>query len=57
MLSKSTAMVMSTWSVHLTTIFPRQAVNQYFVHILSLVIDNSPSCTSGRGRMDLEIIS
>ena len=27
---------------HLTTLFPGQ-VNQYFVHILSLVIDNNPS--------------
>ena len=43
---KSTAMVMAGWSVHLTTLFlgkPEQAVNQYFVHILSLVTDNNPS--------------
>ena len=29
-------------SVHLTTLFPRQ-VNQYFVHILSLLTDNNPT--------------
>ena len=43
---KSTAMVMAGQSVHLTTLFPdllEQAVNQYFVHILSLVTDNNPS--------------
>ena len=43
---KSTAMVMADWSVHLTTPFLgklEQAVNQYFVHILSLVTDNNPS--------------
>ena len=43
---KSTAMVMAGWSVHLTTLFLgklEQAVNQYFVHILSLVTDNNPS--------------
>ena len=43
---KSTAMVIAGWSVYLTTLFPgqlEQAVNQYFVHILSLVIDNNPS--------------
>ena len=34
---KSTAMAMAGRSVHLTTLFPGQAVNQYFVHILSLV--------------------
>ena len=34
---KSTAMVMAGWSVL------EQAVNQYFVHILSLVTDNNPS--------------
>ena len=38
---KSTAMVMVGWSVHLTALFPGQAVNQYFVHILSLVTDNN----------------
>ena len=35
-------MVMARWSVHLTTLFLgklEQAVNQYFVHILSLVTD------------------
>ena len=46
-MSKSTAMVMSGWSVHLTTLFflgkLEQAVHQYFVHILSLVTDNNPS--------------
>ena len=46
--SQSTAMVMAGRSVHLTTLFPRQAlteqaVNQYFVHILSLETDNNPS--------------
>ena len=43
---KSTAMVIAGRSVHLTTLFPgqaEQAVNQYFVHILSLVTDNNPS--------------
>ena len=43
---KSTAMVIAGWSVHLTTLFPgklEQAVNQYFVHIFSLVTDNNPS--------------
>ena len=43
---KSTAMVMAGWSVHLTTFFLsklEQAVNQYFVHILSLVTDNKSS--------------
>ena len=43
---KSTAMVMVGRSVHLTTLFLGklvQAVNQYFVHILSLVTDNNPS--------------
>ena len=39
---KSTAMVMAGRSVHLTTLFPgkiEEAVNQYFVHILSLVLN------------------
>ena len=40
-------MVMAGWSVHLTTLFflgkLEQAINQYFVHILSLVTDNNPS--------------
>ena len=39
-------MVMAGRSVHLTTLFLgklKQAVNQYFVHILSLVTDNNPS--------------
>ena len=39
-------MVMSGWSVHLTTLFLgklEQAVNQYFMHILWLVTDNNPS--------------
>ena len=43
---KSTAMVMAGRSVHLNTLFLgklEQAVNQYFVHILSLVTDNNPS--------------
>ena len=44
---KSTAMVMAGQSVHLTTLLflgkLEQAVNQYFVHILSIVTDNNPS--------------
>ena len=43
---KSTAMVMAGQSVHLTTLFLgklEQAVNQNFVHILSLVTDKNPS--------------
>ena len=36
---KPTNMVMAGRSVHLTTLFPGQ-VNQYFMHILSLVTDN-----------------
>ena len=43
---KSTAMVIAGRSVHLTTLFLgklEQAVNQYFMHILSLVTDNNPS--------------
>ena len=43
---KSTAMVMAGPLVHLTIFFLgklEQAVNQYFVHILSLVTDNNPS--------------
>ena len=40
---KSTAMVMAGRSVHLTTHFPGQGVNQCLVHILSLVTDNNPS--------------
>ena len=45
-MSQSTAMVMSRWSVHLTPFFLGKfdkLVNQYFVHILSLVTDNNPS--------------
>ena len=42
----STAMVIAGRSVHLTTLFflgrLEQAVNQLFVHILSLVTDNNP---------------
>ena len=30
-------------SVHLTTLLSGQAVNQYLVHILSLVTDSKPS--------------
>ena len=45
---------------YLTTLFPEQAVNQYFLHILSLVTDNNPSwmihSVKGR-RMIVEIIS
>ena len=44
---KSTAMAMAGRSVHLTTLFflgkLEQAVNQYFVHILSFVTDNNRS--------------
>ena len=43
---KSTAMVMAGRSVHYPHFFLgklEQAVNQYFVHILSLVTDNNPS--------------
>ena len=39
-------MVIAGRSVHLTTLFLgklEKAVNQYFVHILSLVTDNNPS--------------
>ena len=39
---KSTDTVMAGRSVLLTTLFSGQ-VNQYFVHILSLVTDNNPS--------------
>ena len=42
--SQSTAMVMAEWSVHLTTLFLgklEQAVYQYFVHKLSLVMPRS----------------
>ena len=44
---KSTAKVIAGRSVHLSHFFLgklEQAVNQYFVHILSLVTDNKPSC-------------
>ena len=47
-------MVMAGRSDQLTTLFHGQAVNQYFVHILSLVTDNNPA--EGR-RMTVEIIS
>ena len=44
--SQSTAMVMSGWSVHLTTPFSldrlEQVVNQYLVYIHLLVTDNNP---------------
>ena len=43
---KSTAMVMAGWSLHLTTLFLgklEQAVDQCFVHLLSLLTDNNPS--------------
>ena len=44
---KSKAMVLPGPSVHLSTLFflgkLEQAVNQYIVHILSLVTDNNPS--------------
>ena len=45
--SQSTAMVRLGWSVHLTTLFflgkLDKEVNQFFMHILSLVTDNNPS--------------
>ena len=41
-------MVMLGWSVHLTTIFPGQVVNQHFVNALSIVTDNNPSWISRR---------
>ena len=44
-------MVMSGWSVHLIILFSL-LVNQYFVHILSLVTDNNPSCISRREMND-----
>ena len=43
---KSKAMVMAGRSAHPTTLFLgklEEAINQYFVHILSLVTDNNPS--------------
>ena len=59
--SQSTNMVMLSRSVHLTTVFPGQSwlsqVNQYFMHIFSLVTDNKPSWISRRRRMIVEIIS
>ena len=56
-------MVMAGRSVQLTTLFPvlgklEQAVNQYFLHILSLVTDNPFLNDSAEGRrMTVEIIS
>ena len=59
-MSKSTAMVMTGRSVHLSTFFPgklEQVVNQYFVYILSLVTDNNPSDESAEGRrMTIDIV-
>ena len=42
---KSTTMVLAGWSVHLTTFLGKleQAVNQLFMHILSLVTHSNPS--------------
>ena len=41
---KSTAIIMAGRSVHLTTLFPGQALTKLsIVHILSLVTDNNPS--------------
>ena len=43
---KSTVMVIAEQSVHLATLSLcklEQAVNQYFMHILSLVTHNNPS--------------
>ena len=59
---KSTAMVIAGRSVHLTTFFLgklEQAVNQYFVHILSLVTDNNLflNDSAEERRMNVEIIS
>ena len=52
----SQAMAMAGRSVHLTTLFflgkLEQAVNQYFVHIISLVTDNNPSWISRREEND-----
>ena len=39
--SQSSAMVMAGRSVHLTTLSWARAFNQYFVHILSLLTDNT----------------
>ena len=55
-------MVMAAQSVHLTKLFLgklEQAVNQYFVQILSLVTDNNPllNDSAERRRMTIEIIS
>ena len=55
-------MVMAGQSVNLTTLFLgniEQAVNQYFVHILSLVTDKNPFQNDSVEvrRMTVEIIS
>ena len=55
---KSTAMVIARRLVHLTTLFLEQAVNQYFMHTLSLVTENTFLNDSAEGRrMTVEIIS
>ena len=60
--SQSTAMGISGWSAHLTTLFSWVSLtNQLtFVHILSLVTDNNPSGISGReenGRRNYFVIN
>ena len=54
-------MVMSGWSVHLTTLFSwvnlTRAVNQYFVHILCLLLTTALLESAERRRMTVEIIS
>ena len=72
-MSQSTAMVVSRWSVNLTTHFlgklrPKRLTCTYrvgqllvtverIVHIFSPVTNNCPTWISGRGRMAVEIIS
>ena len=60
--SQSTAMVISGWSAHLTTLFSWVSLTKQltFVHILSLVTDNNPSGISGReenGRRNFFVIN
>ena len=60
-MSQSRAMVMTGWSsspnhtLSLTSL--TKAVNQYFLHILSLVTDNNPSGIRGREENAASIIS
>ena len=44
-------------SSHNHTVFPGQAFNQYFVHIISLVTDNNPFESVEWRRTTVEIIS